>query len=75
MSMDKKGLAIILGGLKPKKEEDDKEESLHDDKDAGLKSAFEDLLEAIGDKDVDAGVKALKDFLYMCEDEDDSEED
>lgn len=80
--MAKPSLAIMIGKVKPpsmrgKDEEADYEKEPHDNSE--IESAFADLVDALGLKDVDheKGVEALKNFMELCDyqktDEEESE--
>jgi len=57
----KKIAGIILAKMRPSENEDDE-----DSNGEGLKSAAQDLIDAVGAKDVDGVVAALKAAYSMC---------
>jgi hypothetical protein len=81
--MKKGSLIIAIGKMKPKGMKDapdsDHYDSESEDMDAGLESAFDDLIEALGvdpeKVDHKAGIEALKSFFGQCDEEEDDEDD
>jgi hypothetical protein len=70
------GLAIIIGG--PKRPERDRYDDGEDEEpvaDEAKRSAMEDLIRAVGRKDVSAGVAALDSYLEACGYGDDGDEE
>lgn len=67
--MDKKpSLLLAIGRMKPRREKDSYS-------DEGYTAAFEELMDAIEHKDIDAGVSALKSFVEQCQTGDEPEEE
>lgn len=70
MSDDKrKKMALIIAMGKPEGKDDPDAEKETSEESDGLDSAAQDILDAVESKDAKALKDALKDFMYMCEEE------
>ncbi len=69
----KKMMSIILGSLSPsneaRKDKMKDSDEPEDDKSSALRDAMEKFLRAVKSESPDGMVRALKDFVYLCEDE------